>query len=151
MTSQGDFLIIGKCFLIQGSNFIVLEVIANWHSTYCSWRWRHKNYILPLWLIFPLSFWGLKICLHYHTTFQECIFSLWETWFFREFKSKDGIRKNKCGNNKLVGPKPLNRWFINDSLSNHSTLIPSIVKWKLIFQCHLDFLTTNIFIIFWPL
>ncbi len=61
---------------------------------------------------------------------------------------KMGFGKVSCGNSKLVRPKPLNKWFKSDFLSNHSTFISSIVNYILIFQCHLDFITTNFVLFF---
>ncbi len=53
---QSDFLVSSKCLPIWGFEFIVLESIANWHSTYCNWKWRCKNYFLSPSLISPFNF-----------------------------------------------------------------------------------------------
>ncbi len=74
MAPQGNFIVSGKFFLIRNIEFFVFETIENSHSTFCNWRWRCRNYILPPLLIFPFSFSNLKIYQHYQTTFKNGYF-----------------------------------------------------------------------------
>ncbi len=116
MASHGNFLVSSKCLPIWGSKFIALEAIVNWHSPYYSWRWRCKNNILPLSLIFPFNFWNLKICLNCETTFRNGDFLSGKLVSSRNLGPKMGFKEKSCGSSGFGRTEALKwvvyRWFL---------------------------------------
>jgi hypothetical protein len=102
VTLQGDFLVLGKWLPIQAVELIVFETNVNQHSTYWSWSWRCKNYfaIVTDFFIQLLEFEELPSLLNY---IQEWKLSFWVTCFFKEFRSKDGIRRSKLWEQQIDG------------------------------------------------